>query len=98
MEEPVRMLYYQRTTIRNRMGQWHEVGLPYSQWIQEYFRQPIRDQMVSVTAVDEDGDRVHYRCMAETNDKLSGWIMDEVRVEIVQCRENRVEETLARYP
>lgn len=92
------MVYYQRTTIRGRIGQWREAGLPYSQWIQAYFRQPIRDQMVNVTAVDQEGNRVQYRCIAETNDKISGWITDEVRVEIVQCRANLVEEILARYP
>ncbi len=98
MAEPSLTVYYKRTSIHNRLGQWNEVDRPYSQWIQEYFRQPIRDEIVTVVGRDEDGDRAVFHCMAETNDKISGITTDNLRIEIIQCREDDVDEVLARYP
>jgi hypothetical protein len=97
------MIYYKRTSVQplrhhNRIGQWQRVDAPYRQWIQAYFRQPIRDQPVIVVAEDEEGGDITLQCMAETNDKISGVTTAGLRVEIVQCRQSLADETLSRYP
>ena len=91
------MVYYKRTTIDNQIEQWTPVDSPYRQWIHSYFHQPTRDHSVMVVTRDEDGDDIAFECMAETNDKITGVTTGGQRIEIVWCREDRADETLARY-
>ncbi len=94
MESP--MAYYKRSAVGNRIGQWRPVDSPYRQWIHNYFRQPVRDHPV-IVVTQEDGNDIAFECMAETNDKISGVTTGGQRMEIVWCREDRADETLARY-
>lgn len=91
------MEYYFRPTRNNVIGLWQEADSHHRRLIIAYFRQPIRDHPVDIRVEDDDGNEVLLQCMAETNDKITG-TLDGVHIEIVQCRRDRVEETLARYP
>lgn len=91
------MVYYYRSSHNNLISEWEEVGLPYRDWIQAYFRQSVRDHPVNLIVEDEDGDDVALRCMADSNDKITG-VSHGRRIEIVQCRRELVELTLTRYP
>ena len=102
MAEHPPMRYYQRTQMErhpgNQLTNWYRASRICSQWIQVYFQQPIRDRLVRVAATDEDGDAVHFDCMADTNDKITGTTPSNTRYEILQCRADLIDETLARYP
>lgn len=91
------MEYYLRSSHNNQISEWEEVGSPYSDWIQAYFQQPIRDQMVDIVVEDDDGDDITLQCMADSNNKITG-ILNGQRIEIVQCHSDKVQQTLVRYP
>lgn len=91
------MVYYFRSSHHNRITEWQEADTPYCDWIRAYFRQSVRDQPVTITVEDDDGDDVNLECMADSNDKITG-VMNGQRIEILQCHRDRIEETLERYP
>ena len=91
------MVYYKRTTVHNLTGQWLLVDNPYRQWIQGYFQQRVRDVPVVIVANEENGNRTMLLCTMDTNDKIRGETTRGERIEIIWCRENIAEETLARY-
>lgn len=101
MDSP--QVYYKRTTDGNQIGQWLEVHnnprySHYRDWIRSYFQQPLRDIPVTVVTQTEDGyDIALTECIAETNDKFTGVTTGGQRIELLWSREDRINETLARY-
>ena len=100
------MVYYKRTTVNNMTGEWLLVDSPYRQWIQGYFQQRVRDVPVVIVAhegheghegQEENGNRMMLLCTMDTNDKITCETTRGERIEIVWCRENIAEETIARY-
>lgn len=93
--------YWRKHYPDNTISEWkkdEENGL-YQSWISAYFQQPIRDQSVLIVVADpQTGYEKTLRCMADSNEKITGITFGGVRMEIVWGSSDQIPSILQRYP
>lgn len=93
--------YWRKHYPDNTISQWKkdgENGL-YRSWITTYFQQPIRNHPVLIVVADpQTGYEKTLRCMAESNEKITGITFGGVRIEIVWGPSDQIRSILQRYP